>query len=851
MVVSQSGQDNKLPVPAAQSCGHCGQLLLHGAIRDADEAAFCCEGCREVHAFLSGPRWEPYRGLMQQEGRNAPRAFIGEAYRRALAGLSDAKVLEGLGRWHGRKHAVTLRARDVTCAGCGFLVEALLREIPGLHAFEVDFIHGEVYLEYAAEETGLVVILEKLARFGYPMEPLEGESGVRPVTDRATLYRIAVAAFGFANTMAFSAAVYLGWLRNMPATWVRGFGLAGLGAALPAILYSAQPFYAGAWRAWRARRFNVDSTVTLGILVSLASTLHSAWTGGGGNFSDSLAGLIFFLLAGRWAVRRFEAGLALEGRWFERLAPNRVSLRRAGESLRLSLAETQAGDSVEVGSGEYAPVDGILETDEAWMDTSLLTGESRARRFRFGDRIFAGYQNLKGKTAIRLNGPGGNTRIAGLRRDLAALAAGRGPVPDGSGIVAKYFTLVVAACAATAFLFHLHGGLAAALEISASVFIISCACALALATPINRGLGLKRARALGFHFRSQAALEALRGVKCVLFDKTGTLTFTRRSVAGWDWQGQWRENPSLQAASLLGLKSLTAGSLHPISLSVYTALETLSASGLAAEGIREIPHFGILGRVPDGNGARGEFLLCRYGAWNQGEGPFSDTGYPVPENAEGLPAADACLFVSGRLAALIRFTEEMKPDASGLVAALEKRGIQVALLSGDNSDKVGSFATACGIQDWHASLAPEAKRALADGYRKRYGMTLSVGDGFNDSLLFGASDMAMAVAGGAADRLEGVDILSAGDKPAALAGLFRIADGVARGVRLGYWASGIYNAAAIAAALAGWVTPLFAAVLMPLSGLSLCLIAYLSIPAEAEDKWKADAASLHNKGGSL
>jgi Cu2+-exporting ATPase len=814
---------------SSRACAHCGQVLLRTAFPGPEGAFFCCEGCREVHAFLAGERWAPYRDLMVQGGKRAPRAWVGEAFRSLLASLEDPATLAGLGRWNGRRHAVTLRARDVTCAGCGFLVEALLRESPGVDAFEVDFLHGEAYLEYDAEKTTLGEVLERLARFGYRLEPIDGTGSAKPEPDRGLLYRIAVAAFCFMNSMAFSAAVYAGIGRGISASWARVFGLAGFAVALPAVLYCAQPFYQGAWRAWRAKRFNVDSTVTLGVAVAFLASAHAAWTGRGGNFSDSLSGLVFFLLAGRWAVRRFEAGLALEGRWFERLAPGHVTVRRGEGLARVPAESVREGEIVELGAGEYAPVDGSLAADEAWMDTSLLTGESRAARLRRDDPVFAGYLNLKGRAALRASGPRGQTRIAGLRRDLAALSAGRGPVPDGSGRVAMRFTLAVAACAVAAFFLHLRSGLPHALETAASVFIVSCACALALAVPINRGLGLKRARALGFHFRAQAALEALRGVRCVLFDKTGTLTFTRRSVAGWDWRGGWRGDASLQDSALRSLRAATAGSLHPVSLSIQAALEILPPDGLRAGHARELPHFGIVARVPDPAGREQVICLCKSGAWSAA-GPFAEMGYAIPEGP--LPSADSCLFVDGELAALIRFTEEIKPEAARLIAALEARGLGVALLSGDNPDKVRDFAGACGIREWRASLSPEAKRAAAEEYRRRYGRLLAVGDGFNDSLLFGSSDLAMAVAGGAADRLEGVDVLASGDRPMALASLFALADGVSRGVRLGYWASGVYNAGAIAAALAGWVTPLFAAVLMPISGLSLCLLAWLSIPRQ-------------------
>lgn len=814
--------------PAANACAHCGQLLLHSGLEGADGAAFCCEGCREVHGLLAGDRWRPYRDLMELQGRKAPRAFLGESDRARIAAFRDPAAVAGLGRWRDRLHGVPLRSRDFTCAGCGYLVENLADGMPGVRSCRTDFLHGTAWLEYDADATTLADVLEGYARFGYRLEPDEDPDAPAPIADRALLYRIAVAGFCFANSMAFAAAVYLGWFSGMPEAWARGFGIAGFAVALPAALYSAQPFYAGAWRAWRTKRFNVDSTVTLGLLVAFAASAHAALSGRGGNFSDSLSGLVFFLLIGRWAVRRFEAGLSLEGRWFEKLSPDRVSLRRADGLVRVPVAEADAGDVAEVAAGAYVPVDGILEVEEAWMDTSLLTGESRAARLRFGDRVFAGYLNLKGKVGIRLSAPGAATRAAALKRDLAALAAGKAPLADGAGKVAARFTLAVALCAVAAFAWHFRSGWEAALSASASVFVISCSCALALAAPINRGLGLKRARELGFHFRAQAALDALRGVRCVLFDKTGTLTFTRRAVSAWDWQGAWRGESRAQESVLGELRALTAGSLHPVSLSLRTTLEPLPRDGMRALEAREIPHFGMAGSVASGEAAR-RICLCKFGAWNDPAGAFYELGLDIP--GASLPAADSCVFIDGRLAALIRFTEEIRPEAVRVTAELKRRGIAVALLSGDNPGKVRAFAEACGISEWRAALSPEAKRNEAEAYRKRYGMTLAVGDGFNDSLLFGSSDMAMAVAGGAADRLEGVDILAAGDKPAALANLFALADAVSRGTRLSYLASGLYNTGAIAAAFAGLVTPLFAAILMPLSGFSLCLIAWAMMPS--------------------
>jgi Cu2+-exporting ATPase len=188
------------------------------------------------------------------------------------------------------------------------------------------------------------------------------------------------------------------------------------------------------------------------------------------------------------------------------------------------------------------------------------------------------------------------------------------------------------------------------------------------------------------------------------------------------------------------------------------------------------------------------------------------------------------LFLDGVPAAAIRFTDEIKPEVPEMVRALASRGITAVLLSGDSPSKVGDFARRAGIADFHGGLTPEEKRDWAKRYQARYGRCLAVGDGFNDSLLFGTADLAMAVQGGAVDLSAGTDILATGDRPAALPRLFALARGVRRGIVACWWVAGAYNVLAVGAAMAGLVTPLFAAALMPLSSLSLCLAAWLAIP---------------------
>ncbi len=813
---------------ATTTCSHCGQLVIGSQERDVKGLIFCCEGCRAIFDWLRASSLDGYYDLMAQSGKKAPQAFIGEDYQGFLKSLETQGTLVGLGRWRGSKHDLALSCSEITCAGCGWLLERILQDEKGVKTFDVDFLHGEAYLEYDSSETSLKKILSILAGFGYRLKPQIQDNAVRPMADKALLYRLAVSGACFANAMAFSFAVYLGAFRGMPKSWIDVFGVLGFCLTLPAVGYAAFPFFSSAKKALLAGRFNIDVTVSVGIVLSFFVTTVSVLRHQGGNFSDSLTGLIFFLLLGRWAVRRFEASLALKGRWFDALRHGKIRVVRQGEVEWIDSTETAEGEIVEVLGGEYAPMDGALLSTEAWMDTSLLTGESRATQLFFGDAVFAGYLNMKGHVTLRTHGNAASTRIANLGAQLDVLVAGRRSIPDGVGSVAKWFTLSVIGCGLVTLIWHWNQGPMFALTAAASVFIISCSCALALAAPISRGLGLKRALNLGFHFRSQMSLEALSGIRCVLFDKTGTLTFTQRTVSSWNWI-QPKQGPSYVLSKVLqGIKSLSRRSLHPVAVSLFHALESTPEGSWILSSTREMAHFGLLGTFSDMEWTH-TLCICRFGAWDDVEGDFHRLGYAKPHESEihvqASLAPDSCIFLNGRLIALIGFTDEIKPDVSKMVSNLKAIGVTSVLLSGDNSKKVEQFSRLCGFENVHSSQTPEGKQKWAKHYRETFGPCLAVGDGFNDNLLFGESDLAMAVVGGAVDLSKGTDILFTGARPSDLVSLLHLAGRVKRSIQISFWVSGLYNLIAISIAMRGGVSPLFAAVLMPISSLSLCLVA--------------------------
>lgn len=836
-----------LATPPATTCAHCGADLLGAGLpplkADAADASvrFCCEGCRVVHGILAADADGMYYDLLDQSGAKAPRAGLSPEYRAYLEGLKDPETLRRIGRWEGGSHSLTLECPDMQCAACGWLMERVLGQTPGVLDYNVDFVHGEMHVRYDAGKTLLPAVLESVGRYGYAFKPKTG-SAVRPALERAAWMRLAVAAACFMNAMAFAFGPYMGFSRGMSGEWARALGIWGFMSALPAVFYSAFPFYQGAWRSLKGRVFTIDVTVTIGIvlafIVSLASTFSRASGADHFNYSDTLAGLIFFLLLGRYAVRRFEGGLMLSGRWHEALSPDAVNVVDADGSQRWTpLEQVGVDDVVEVAAGEYLPVDGVVETGSGEVDTAFLTGEDRARTFAAGDFLFAGYRYLGARgrddapLRVRVVNPHRQTRAAGLREALESLIARKRVRNIRRERVALGFTLTVAVSALVALVIHWNEGWQAALVTAAAVFIVSCSCALALAVPISRGVGLLRAHRQGFHFRDQETLERLAEVRAVLFDKTGTLTFTRRTLARWAWTpglpGSERE------AVLDAAGALTGMSAHPVSVAIHAALARDNTRGRVT-GFREIPHFGIQGTWTSREGNAHVVTLCRYGAWERGD-VFAAAGLEVPDMetlsasaSEG--AASSCLFVDGRLAALVELGEEVKPGARALLQGLEREGVAVKLLSGDQPGRVADFAARCGFVEYAGGLSPEAKQSEARAFQERHGAALAVGDGFNDSLLFGESAVSLAVQGAAGPVAAGADAFMTSSDPSAILSLLRVARGTRRSVRNTYIVSGVYNAGAITLAVAGYVTPLAAAILMPLASLSLCLTAWMTIP---------------------
>ncbi len=614
------------------------------------------------------------------------------------------------------------------------------------------------------------------------------------------------------NVMMFSLSYYFG-LAPTDGPLFDFFGWLNLGLATVSILVGGPVFLRGALAGLRRRVAHLDLPIALGMLLAYAGSVYAYFLDGPrAAYFDTLTVFVALMLVGRWAQERIlerNRNSLLAGGGADLIT---VKRRVAGEGRleAVGAAALETGDELWIAPGDLVPVAGILLRQPAEVSLDWITGESAPVAYAPGDTLPAGAFNASrhgfAVTAIE------NFADSRLRPAPAHAAKPRAPGARAGGTASStlYVSLVLTAAAlGFAIWFWGVGDLRRALEVTVAVLVVTCPCALGLASPLAEELIHTALRRRGVFLRRGSFLEKALRVRKVLLDKTGTLTLDRLRLAPESRRALWALAPAEQAI----LWTMCARSNHPVSRSLAEALAANGGpAGLnpaeAGEGLEELPGQGLRWARPEG-----EYRLGRPGF----AGALGAGAAPAP----GGDSAQTHFTRNGELLASFRFEEDYKSDAAAELAALSAQGYALHLLSGDSPAKVDRAAAALGIpsEQAHGGLTPEAKAALVR--QLDAADTLMVGDGLNDSPSFEA---ALCAATPAVDRpvLPGkADFYFLGDGIAALRRALAAA-GRLRGVlRDNLIFALVYNVAAVALCLAGWVDPVMAAILMPISSVGI------------------------------
>jgi Cu2+-exporting ATPase len=626
----------------------------------------------------------------------------------------------------GRRLAQSsLRVSGLHCAACSHTIEQALLGVDGVLSARVSAASRCASVRWDVARTRVSSLVEAVRRAGYDAVPdtAAAARSQRERERREMTWRVFVAAFCAMQVMMLATPAYVSEPGELAPDLKRLLDWGSWLLSVPVLLFSAAPFFAGAWRSVSSRRIGMDVPVALGIAVAFVASTGAAFDPGGvfGHevWFDSLTMFISFLLAGRWLEMsaRHRAAAALEEAT-SRLPQRVVRVRTDGTLESVSPLALRPGDVVRVTAGQAFAADGVLMLGSTQADESLLTGEARPVPKRPGDAVVAGSLNRGDPVEMQVKRVGADTRYEGIVALMREALTQRPAIVRSVDRWAAPFLWTVLLLAAAASAAWSVFDPSRALWVAVSVLIVTCPCALSLAAPSALIAAAGASARKGVLLRRLDALETLARVQHLFLDKTGTLTESRLACTDMELL-----NPRADAGELKrAAASLAAWSQHPLAKAVLEAHGP--AQGDWSE-MREAPGFGLEGRDPQGR------------VWRLGSSQWT--------GVQDAGAGQAWLSCEGRPLAAFVFDERLRGDANDALQALQRDGVRLTLLSGDRKPRVDRVSEALGLDASAGGLSPEGKLDALREAQQHGEVVAMVGDGINDAPVLAQADLSVAM----------------------------------------------------------------------------------------------------------
>jgi len=789
------------PSKQALNCFHCkdtcpdDQLVLDGK-------HFCCEGCRMAYQILHTHQLCDYYTLDAQPGQSLKNKRDARAY----AYLDDADIQERLLEYSDSSKArVTFYLPQMHCVSCIWLLEHLYKLDKGIQESRVQFLKKTATIQYDPTVTSLRNVAALLASIGYPPEinlgDISGEQPQRISTRLAT--QIAVAGFAFGNIMLFAFPEYLGMDPKEDPWFAKAFGYLSILLAIPVLVFSARDYLTSAWNAVRTRHINIDIPLALGIVMLFGRSAWEILTHTGAGYMDSFAGLIFLLLIGKWFQQRTWAQLSFE-RDYKSYFPVAATVRQGEEETTLPVERLVPGDIIVVRGGEIIPADGLLLKGSARVDYSFVTGEAEPVEVQSGEKIYAGGKQVGQSIEISLTRRVAQSSLTKLWNNEAFKQTEKSHVSLLADRAGAYFTWLILGVGTLAFLFWslVKGDIPTAVNAFTAVMIVACPCAVALAIPFTLGNIVRILGRNRFYLKNPTVLETFAGIDTVVFDKTGTIT----NVADQDYRFVGLPL-TMEEKSMV--RSLAKQSGHPLSRQLYDSMRDVLT--VPVTDFEELPGKGLSGRV------KGQEVLL---------GSAQYTG--------GNLVAGVHISIIGVHRGYFEVKNRYRSGLAQVLAWFKAKG-SIWLLSGDHDQEASALTTFFdqeGQMRFHQT--PQDKLEFIRGLQGNGHKVMMIGDGLNDAGALQQSQLGVVVAENTNNFTPACDAIIHAGEFERLPKFTELAKAGVTIVNRAYYIAFIYNIIGLSFAVTGTLSPLVAAVLMPLSSVTIVLFGVLS------GNWKAN-----------
>lgn len=781
-------------VAEKQLCYHCGEPLCKDIIIH-DDRKFCCEGCSLVYDLLKENNLCTYYSLSQNPGNKTETGvfdFLNEPeVKNKLIHYREGSFIHF--RW---------RIPSMHCSSCIWLLEHLPRMDSGILTSRVDFTGKQLTLILDEQKTTMASVANLITRLGYrPLIESEKANAVAGVPSYKNLtYRIGVAGFCFANIMMLSLPEYFSGGSLGDVKLERFFPYLNLLLSLPVFFYSAGVFFGNSWQGLLQRTAVIDLPISIGIIAMMLRSVYDVITAAGPGYFDSMTGLVFFMLIGR-KFQDYTFDWLRFDREFNSYFPMAVTVSDGGVERSLPVEEVKPGQIALIRNNEIIPFDSILREGTAWIDYSFISGESRLSEVHPGETIYAGGRQKGSLISVMVKNIASKKHLESLW-NLSGKKQHQSLFKKLTEKITQWFMAVTFSVATGSFVYWQWHNQAVAIHAFTSVLVIACACALLLSSPFTFGNVLRLLGRKKIYLRNHQVLEQLANVDTIVFDKTGTLTDNEHPVIQLHFD-------LLSEMEMNAVMLLLRQSTHPLSRMLLDRLirENGKRNWMTEiKSFSEIPGAGISGEV---DGIRIKI------------GSLSFTG----RKADVARSTSIHIEINDEYKGYASVGIKYREGTKSMISQLKKDGYSMHLISGDKDADREFLKTLFGDVPMIFEAKPADKQQYIELLQKQGKKVLMMGDGLNDTGALLQSHAGLAVNDSVNNFSPSCDGLLDSSQLTCLPQLLKLSKRAVAVIHLSFILALMYNLVAVSVAAVGKLTPVFAAILMPVSTISLVVFA--------------------------
>ena len=778
-----------------KACYHCGADCNSVTVM-FDNKPFCCNGCKTVYEILNQNELTCYYDFDQTPG-TIPAEIQGK-----YDYLDNEEIANKLIEFNdGNVSVVNFYIPSIHCSSCIWVLENLDRLDKGVRTTLVNFPQKEIRVTFKNKETSLKKIVELMTSIGYePFISLDDSEGKRKKIDRTLIYQVALAGFAFGNIMMLSFPEYFEldefWLNKY-----KGFFRYLMFAfSIPVVFYSAKDYIISAYKGLKHGILNIDVPISLGILVLFTRSIYEIFSQIGSGYFDSLTGLIFFLLLGKVFQQRTYNFLSFE-RDYKSYFPIAITKINKDTSHQIiPVHEIKEGDRLLIRNEEIIPVDGIMINGNALLDYSFVTGESMPVLKKSGDKVFAGGKQTDGAIEIEVLQTVVQSYLTQLWSNDIFSKNDSDNIKNITDSISKYFTIAILFIAISAGIYWFFEDKTKAFQVVSAVLIVACPCALALSAPFALGNMLRIFGKKKFYLKNINVIENISKIDTLVFDKTGTITTNNNSNIRF-------EGDKLTDIETDILKSILRSSNHPLSRMLFDFLP--EGKKWDVDGFKEILGKGILGIVQNK-----EIQL----------GSASFVGAP----SDNILHTYIYIKIDNKIIGKFIFNNEYREGLKDSLQSFSKN-YDIAILSGDNEgEKENLKQLLPNNSELLFNQKPEDKLLYIKSLQDKKHKVMMFGDGLNDAGALAQSNVGIAISENINVFSPACDGILDAEEFKNLPNFIQLSKKAMQVIKISFGLSFLYNIVGMLFAISGSLSPIIAAILMPLSSISIVIFVTIS-----------------------